>query len=136
MDLVYHVLRALGLAVVGYIGFALPVALYRAMTDAVVVWPAGALLALAFASSEFLNTGRGRAAGIVRRIGIACVIMLVGGLCGIWLSDVFGWRATYDLQREMQFWQAGVIVAFYAVGMSIAWLVWIPHHRPTEIEGK
>ena len=60
-------------------------------------WITGMLLALVFASSEVLNTGRGYSAGFVRRILIASALMLATVLVTFVLGTAVDFRNhTYD----------------------------------------
>jgi hypothetical protein len=89
-------------------------------------WIVGTLIALVFASSEYLNAGCGRSAGIVRRMLVSSALMLAVILITAFVGSAVGLRATsYDQTRPMCLFYTALMASFFIVGLFVVRFRWI-----------
>jgi MFS family permease len=123
-------INVLILATAGYIAFVIGALVIWTMSklsndDQVIYWNAGLFVAFAFALSEIFNTGRGKVAGIVRRIGVSAGTVIAMIITTIFVSESLGWRATYELQDQTAARQDLMAIALSIIGVVIVWIAWI-----------
>jgi hypothetical protein len=127
----WRVFRALILALIGYGVFVeggkfyCDASLNRSFGFAE-DWIVGVLIALVFASSEFLNAGCGRSAGFVRRMLVSSALMLGVVLFTGFACSVIGLRATsYDQTRAMCIFGTALMASFFTLGLFLVRFRWI-----------
>jgi hypothetical protein len=123
--------RAIGLGVLGYAVFAAIVGLhlgflqYRSSSAFPVIdWSSGLLCAIAFASSEVLNTSRRGTTGILRRVIVAAGLMVGTILVAIAASNAFGWHESRSDPDRWYWHKMVLLISIYASAVLVVRHVW------------
>jgi hypothetical protein len=129
-SILLRVVRGLILGVIGYAVYVGVATFYcngpfRSL-NATPDWTSGSLLALVFASSEVLNSGRGHSGGIVRRMLIASALMLAVVLVVGVLGTAAGFRArNYSETDRVGNVYTGIFAVVFPITLFAIKLNWI-----------
>jgi len=131
-------LRALALGLFGYGVFGAGAMLYCTVSPhsfPSIDWIEGLLCALPFAASEFLNVGRGRTAGFVRRLLFASATMVVAVLFTIALAAEMGWSTTYERQSQTKGIMNLTCILVFGGALVVVKCVWAGRKKTEASQG-